>query len=105
MLFVFSLFGYGIKSLKTNGFKLQGLDSLTLIIFFELFILGILKKYPFSGGRITLFFAPLVFYLIIKGISFLKVNKFLLFVFAISYFIFLAVCSLNSFLVYFKLYS
>ncbi len=103
--FIFSLFGYGIKSIRKNKFRLWDIDALALIIFLELFILGIVKKYPFTGERITLFFAPFVFFMIVKGISFLKKNKPLYLSFNAFYLAFLIVCSLNAFLTYLKLYN
>jgi len=63
--FAFSLFGYGIKSIRKDKFKLISIDAIGLVIFFELFILGLARKYPFTGERITLFFAPFVFYFIL----------------------------------------
>jgi len=104
-IFVFSLFGYGIRSLRRNKFMLLDVDSLSLIIFLELVILGILRKYPFTGERMTLFFAPLVFFLIIKGIGFLRMIKPLYFGLNACYISFLVVCSLNSFFAYLKLYN
>lgn len=104
-IFMISLFGYGIKSLKRNKLKFLDGDSFGLVIFLELVILGIMRKYPFTGARTTLFFAPLVFYLIIKGISYLKVNKPLYLSLNIFYISFLVMCSLNSLFAYLKLYN
>ena len=103
-LFGFSLFGYGIRAIKKEGFKFFDIDALALVIFFELLILGMLKKYPFTGERITLFFAPFVFYLTIKGISFLKTNKPLYLSFIVLYTGLLMLCSINSFRHYLGLY-
>ena len=103
--FVFSLFAYGIKSLRVHKFRLWDLDALGFIIFLELFVLGIMKKYPFTGQRITLFFAPFVFYLIVKGINSLNSKKALCMSLRVFYACFLLVCSLNSLLVYLKLYN
>lgn len=80
------------------------IDSLGLAIFLELIILGILKKYPFTGGRLTLFFAPFVFYFIIKGIGYFKGNRVLYACLNICYLAFLAACSLNSLIGYLILY-
>lgn len=104
-VFLFSLFGYGIKSLRSHKFRLIDMESFGLIIFLELVVLGMMRKYPFTGARITLFFAPLVFFLIIKGIGYLKANKPLYLSLNIFYICFLAVCSLNSFFTYLKLYN
>jgi len=103
--FVFSIFGYGIKSLRVNRLKPWDIDTIGLIILLELFILGIIKKYPFTGERITLFFTPFVFYFIVKGIGFLKTNRPLYIGISIFYIVFLIACSSNSLLTYLKLYN
>lgn len=102
--FASSLFIRGVKALKTNKFKIWDIDSIGFIIFIELFIFGMMKKYPFTGGRITLFYAPFVFYFIIRGIGYFKVNKVLQIGFIAYYVVFLIWCSLNSILYYLKLY-
>ncbi|MFH0918672.1 MAG: hypothetical protein V1830_06015 [Candidatus Omnitrophota bacterium] len=80
-------------------------EALGLVIFLELVILGILRRYPFTGARMTLFFAPLVYYLIIKGIGSLKMNKLLYFSLNTCYISFLVMCSINSLFAYLKLYN
>ncbi|MDD5518133.1 MAG: hypothetical protein WC937_00245 [Candidatus Omnitrophota bacterium] len=104
-IFVISLFGYGIRSLKKNKCRFLDADSIGLVIFLELVVLGILRKYPFTGARITLFFAPLIFFLIIKGIGSLKRIKPLYIGLNTCYIAFLVMCSLNSFFAYLKLYN
>jgi len=104
-LFAFSLFGYGIKSIKKDRFKLITINAIGLVIFFELLILGLVRKYPFTGERITLFFAPFVFYFIAKSISFFERNRFLYLSFNIFYVAFFLTCSINSFLAYLKFYQ
>jgi hypothetical protein len=102
--FVLSLFGFGLSSLKKDKFRLWGLDAVGLVIFLELFILGIIKKYPFTGERITLFFAPFVFYFIIKGTGFFKARKPLYVGLSIFYVSFILLCGLNTFSIFLKLY-
>lgn len=104
-IFLFSLFGYGIKAIKKDRFQLQRLDSIALVVFCELFILGILYKYPFTGERITLFFAPLVIYLIVKGINCFKRKKFIYLSLVAIYCIFLLLCNINALLMHLRLYS
>jgi len=104
-VFVFSVFGYGVKSLKKNKLKFINIDTLALIVLLELFILGIMRKYPFTGERITLFFAPFVLYLIVKGISSVKKVKLLYLGLNIFYAVFLLACGVNSFLTYLKFYD
>ncbi len=103
--FTFSIFAYGVSSLKKNKLRLFDLDSLGLVIFLELLVLAIMKKYPFTGERITLFFAPFVLYFIAKGIVSLKRAKFLYWFFLISYIGLLIVCATDSFLTYLQIYS
>lgn len=102
--FVFSLFTYGMRSFKENKFIIYKIDAIGLIIFAELFVLGMIKKYPFTGERITLFFAPIIFFMILKGINLFKKNRPLYTIFSALYFAFLIGCSLNSFFKYLKLY-
>lgn len=105
-IFVLSLFGYGIKSLKKNKFMFLDVSACGLVIFLELVVFGLMRKYPFTGARITLFFAPLVFLLIIKGIGSLKkANRPLYFSLNIAYIAFLAMCSWNTLVAYLKLYA
>jgi len=103
--FVISLFVYGSRSLKDKAFRFWTIESIGFIIFMELVILGMLKKYPFTGERITLFFAPFVFYFIIKGINSLKKVKILYRFFIISYLGLVLGSGLNSFITYLKLYN
>jgi len=103
-IFALAMVIYGVKAIKKHKFKLLSIDAIGLIIFLELIILGILKKYPFTGERITLFFAPFVFYFIVKGISLFKKNKPLYVSFNIFYVAFFLTCSINSFMAHLKLY-
>ncbi len=50
----------------------SSLNSVALILYCELFLLGALKVYPFTIPRVSLFFAPVVHYLTIRGIAELK---------------------------------
>jgi len=104
-LFAFSLFGYGINSIRKNRFKLINISAIGLVIFAELFILGLIKKYPFTGERITLFFAPFVFYFIVKSLDYIRKNKFLYISFNIFYVAFFLACSINSFSTYLQFYK
>ncbi|MEM7816632.1 MAG: hypothetical protein QXZ20_01825 [Candidatus Aenigmatarchaeota archaeon] len=96
--FVISLFGYGFTSIK----KLKiNLESIGFIIFLELFIFGILKKYPFSGERITLFFAPFVFYFILRSFEGFKKIKSIYLALNIFYFCFIFSCLARSLILLF----
>lgn len=102
--FILSLLVSATRSFKERKFKIYGIDTLGLVIFIELFVLGIMKKYPFTGERVTLFFAPVVFLMIINGINLFEKNKPLYWAFKIIYFTFLIACSLNSLFNYLKPY-
>lgn len=99
--FISALFMPGLDN-KNSG--IYTVEALGLIIFLELFLLGILNKYPFTGERITLFFAPFVFFMIVKGISLLKKYRPLYVFFSIFYFAFLILSSFNTLLKYLKFY-
>lgn len=102
--FLIALFVNGIKFLKKDRFKVFNLDTIGLIAFMELFILSLMKKYPFTGERITLFLAPLVFYFIVKSISLLKKKKFLYYGFSVFYCVFLILSSRYTILKILSLY-
>ena len=104
-LFVLSMFIYGARAIKKCKFKLLTIDAIGLIIFLELIILGLLKKYPFTGERITLFFVPFVFYFIVKGINSFRSNKPLYLGLNIFYIVFFLACSVNSLLTHLKSYG
>ena len=97
-LFLYALVRYGFGGLIKARFKIFDINALTAVLFSELFLLGILKKYPFMGERITLFFAPFVFYLVVKGICDLRRFKPALYLFGAYYVGFLIACGINSFL-------
>jgi hypothetical protein len=103
--FIISMLIRGIKSLKQGKSMICEIDSLGLVIFLELIALGALKKYPFTGGRITLFFAPFVFYFIMKGIGYLRTYKALYIISNAYYIMFLAACIISTMLAYLRLYQ
>ena len=54
------------------GKPLKNLDVLAFVLYAELFLLGVLKKYPFTVPRTSLFFCPVAFVMAIKGIAEVK---------------------------------
>ncbi len=68
----FYLFRGFFKNIKSCGWRLTSLETISFVIFVELFILGVLKKYPFTVPRTSLFFCPIALLLAIKGIASLK---------------------------------
>lgn len=83
---------------------IYSIEAIGLIIFIELFSLGLIKKYPFTGERVTLFFMPFVFLIIVKGIGLCRKYKPLYLGFTALYCSFLIFCGLNSLLKYLKPY-
>ncbi len=84
------LWGNFFAAVKKRQFSFKSIDSLAGIIFIELFIMGVLHKYPFTVPRTSLFFCPVVLYLTIKGIWFLKeINRPLFFIIHSVYLVFL----------------
>lgn len=74
----FGLLGFGYmfytfaKSFRSSGYRFVSLRTIALVLYAELFILGVLQKYPFSVARTSLFFAPIVMFLIVEAIVSLK---------------------------------
>lgn len=68
---LYKFFGF-FRYIKESRYRLCRVDTVALVIFAELFILGILKKYPFTVPRTSLFFCPIALYLTVKGIAYLK---------------------------------
>jgi hypothetical protein len=62
-----------VKNFQKEKFFLSTLNVLPFVLYMGLFTLGALKKYPFVVPRTSLFFAPIVLYLAIKGIRGLRV--------------------------------
>ena len=103
-LFIFSLFRYGISDMKKERPMIANTSSLAFIVFIELIFLGVIKKYPFTGERITLFFAPFVFLLIVKGIESLSKFRMLYKSLIVLYILFISLCISNNMICYIKLY-
>ncbi len=57
------------KNIKKNQYYLYSLETIAFVLYCELFFLGLLKKYPFTVPRTSLFFCPIVFYLVVKWLS------------------------------------
>ncbi|MDD5254597.1 MAG: hypothetical protein PHR11_00905 [Candidatus Omnitrophica bacterium] len=102
--FAIGTFYAGVKCFKKAKEGLLDMDTIGFVIFAELFVLGLLKKYPFTGERITLFFMPVVFFLIMRGISAFKRFKPLYASFTAFYVSFLVFCGFNSLVKFFKLF-
>jgi hypothetical protein len=91
-----NLFYSFFKNIKKDRYFLQSLNTIALVVFIELFILGALKKYPFTVPRTSLFFCPIVLYLTITGIANIRnLNKYAYGAIHGLYFIFLSIISVS----------
>jgi hypothetical protein len=95
---------YSLSSLKKDKGAVFSLDSLCAVLLIQLFVLGALQLYPFTGCRATLFIAPFIFYMTVKGIFMLKRFKIIFYPLSCTYAIFLCAISYNLFREYLKLY-
>ena len=57
------------KNIKKYRFRLQSLETIAFVLYGELFFLGLLKKYPFTVPRTSLFFCPVVLLFVVKWLS------------------------------------
>lgn len=103
--FFISLFTWGSKSLLRNRGRIIDIAAVGLIVFIQLLILGSLQKYPFTGERVTLFFAPFVFFMIAKSFSAFRKIPFIYKTLGAFYLCFLFACFFNTFSLYLKLYQ
>jgi hypothetical protein len=100
----YALVRYGWEGLKARGFKVVTLENIFGVLFLELVVFSLLGRYPFTGDRITLFFAPFVFYMILKAIEDLKPIRFLYYAFKSYYIFYLGFCFIHSTLHFLSLY-
>jgi len=70
--FLYALVKHGGGFFKRDSWRVFSAEALGFILYFELIIFALLKKYPFIGTRVTLFLAPFVIIFIIRGINDLK---------------------------------
>ena len=84
------MFGGFFSKIKKNKYRLDSLDAIAFVIFMELFIMGVFRKYLFTVPRTSLFFCPIVLYLTVKGISWVRsLNRYLYGGIHVLYFIYL----------------
>lgn len=75
---VFMAFGFwrmllgGWQAFKQDGFRLVSIRAIAFVVFCEHFLLGVLKKYPFSVPRTSLFFAPILLFLTVDAFEWIK---------------------------------
>jgi len=69
--FVFGLIHMFVSfffNIKKEKYYMHSVTVIALALYGEMFIMGSLKKYPFSVPRTSLFFCPIVLYLTVQGI-------------------------------------
>jgi len=102
---LYAIFHFFIINFRKEKFRIYSASCLSFVLFAELVILGILKIYPFTGDRVTLFFAPFVLLAIIKGIYLLNKFKPILFKTVIgAYMIFLVSSAIYQLIHFLSLY-
>jgi hypothetical protein len=70
--FLYGLGRYGFGDwLRARG-RITDSGSLLAVLFSQLLILGFLRKYPFTGERVTLFLLPLIIYAVVRALADLK---------------------------------
>lgn len=89
-VFLYGLGRYGFGVMICNRMQLNMLGPIGAALFTELAVLSLLQKYPFTGGRITLFLFPWVVYFSVKGLLDLRKLKPLFYAFLGAYLILLA---------------
>ncbi|MBU1125201.1 MAG: hypothetical protein KKC84_04175, partial [Candidatus Omnitrophica bacterium] len=73
-------------------------------LFLELFVCGVFKKFPFTGERVTLYFAPFVFFYIVQGFGFLRRNRVIYNALIGCFCLFLLLCAGNTVVSFLGLY-
>ena len=82
------------RNFKKDRYFLKSLETIAFVLFVELVILGILKKYPFTVPRTSLFYSPIVLTMTIMGIKEIRtLNKYLYYLLNGVFIIFLFVLS------------
>ncbi len=102
--FLYGLVRFGLVAMVREKFKVQTAGVIGAFLLCELFILSIIKKYPFTGERLTLFLSPLVFYFILKSIEGLKPWKPVYDFFVINIVIFLLIAIGRNFYLFSQYY-
>jgi hypothetical protein len=69
---VINMFVSFFSNIKKENYRMHSIKVIALVVYLELFIMGCLKKYPFSVPRTSLFFSPMVLFLTIDGIALTK---------------------------------
>jgi len=93
------------SSLKAHKGKVLDINALCGILIAELFFLGVMRMYPFTGSRVTLFIAPFIFYMIVKGIYLTERIKLIFYSLLSFYILFLSGISYSLLMFYLDFYK
>jgi len=66
---LYAIFYNAPKEIKDKKGLIVSLKTVTPILLIALFVAGVFKIYPFTGGRVTLFMSGVIFYAMIEGIE------------------------------------
>lgn len=61
-----------VRECRKKDRRIASVEIMALLLYFELLLLGALKKYPFTVPRTSLFYCPIVFLMTIKGVGLVK---------------------------------
>jgi hypothetical protein len=98
--FLYGLGRYGFRGWLRAGGRIYTVPVLGAAVVSLLFVTGLMKIFPFTGERITLFLCPFVYYYVIRGIADLKRFKGVYYFFLGNYLIFLLGCVIYSIIIY-----
>ena len=100
-----AIFKFFKSSLEKFRGAILDINIVCGILLTQLFVLSVFKLYPFTGARVTLFLAPFIFYMLVKGIYLARKIKFIFYPVLSVYILFL--CGVSFYLLsgYLKLYA
>ncbi len=94
---VYAIISLGTGQIKKDRGLILSLRTITPFLIIALALAGILKIYPFTGARVTIFIAGFIFYAIIKGIEIFKERFFRVYVALLSVYV-ITLCSTSLYL-------
>ena len=65
---IYLFYGF-FKYRNKEGGYVRALETAAFVLFIEMFLVGCLQKYPFTVPRTSLFYAPVVLYMTVRGIG------------------------------------
>jgi hypothetical protein len=89
---IYLFYGFSTSRNKKRG-CICTLETIAFVLFMEMFIVGCLRKYPFTIPRTSLFYAPVVLYMTARGIELAgRVHRYFYRFILGLYFVFLGFC-------------